>query len=190
MKKFLHIVLACCTAYGMLVVLLSVLYFFVPPVSTLMLARWASLQKVTYMPVPLSRISPHLLRSVVRAEDSRFCSHHGIDWNSLEQTVEDNIADRRKRGGSTIPMQVTKNLFLWPQPSYIRKAIEIPVAIFLNTIWPKSRMMEVYLSVAEWGTGIYGAEAAAKTYFHKHASELTAGEAALLAAALPNPRRR
>ena len=188
--KILRILACCIAAYAFLVVVLAFLYLAVPPVSTLMLARWASFQSVTYAPVPLSRISPHLLRAVIRAEDSRFCTHHGIDWGSLEDTIEDVVADRRKRGASTIPMQVAKNLFLWPQQSYIRKAIELPMALFLNAVWSKSRMMENYLSVAEWGKGIYGVEAAAQTYFHKPASSLTQEEAALLAAALPNPKNR
>ncbi|MBY0406804.1 MAG: monofunctional biosynthetic peptidoglycan transglycosylase, partial [Rickettsiales bacterium] len=190
MKKPLRILATLIASYGVLVMLLSIVYLFAPPVSTLMLARWATLQKVTYTPVPLKRISPHLVRMVMRAEDSRFCSHYGIDWNSLEQTVEDVVADRRVRGASTISMQVTKNLFLWPQQSYFRKTLEIPLALYLNAIWPKARMMEIYLSIAEWGPGIYGAEAAAQTYFHKPASKLTPAEAGLLAAALPNPKRR
>ena len=180
----------CFAGYITLVVALSLLYLFVPPVSTLMLARWAMLKRVEYVPVPLVRISPHLVRTVLRAEDSRFCMHHGVDWHSLEQVVEDAADDGPMRGASTLPMQVSKNLFLWPQQSYIRKALEIPMSMALDALWPKARMLEVYLSIAEWGQGIYGAEAAAQAYFHKPASALNREEAALLAAALPNPRTR
>ena len=191
MKKILKILATIVIAYSIIVMLLSILYIFAPPVSTLMLARWITLQHVAYTPVPLRSISHSLVRMVIRAEDSKFCNHHGIDWNSLEHTIEDAATeDGPSRGASTIPMQVTKNLFLWPHHSYVRKAAEIPLAMALNILWSKSRMIEVYLSVAQWGNGIFGAEAAAQAYFHKPASKLTQGEAALLAAALPNPTRR
>lgn len=190
MKKLLKILTTILAGYAGLVLLLSVFYLAVPPVSTLMLAHWATLRSVKYIPVPLSSISPHLIRTVIRAEDSKFCTHYGVDWHSMARTIEDADNDGPTRGASTISMQVTKNLFLWPQQSYIRKAIEIPLATALDTLWPKSRMMEIYLSIAEWGNGIYGAEAASQTYFNKSASALTPYEAALLAAALPSPKRR
>lgn len=191
MKRLFEIFIAISIAYSIIMVLLSFVYMVVPPVSTLMIGRVITWQNFSYKPVRLKRISPALVRMVIRAEDSGFCSHHGIDWSSLSQSIEDAATDDGPaRGASTIPMQVTKNLFLWPQHSYIRKAIEIPFAMFLNTIWSKKRMIEVYLSVAEWGKGIYGAEAAAQAYFKKHASELTQEESALLAAALPSPLRR
>ena len=189
-KKLLRILSYGIAGYCMLVLLLSLIYLAVPPVSTLMLARWATWQKVTYAPVPLSGISPHLIRMVLLAEDSRFCTHYGVNWGSMEKTIEDAAARKRTRGASTIPMQVTKNIFLWPQHSYIRKTIEIPLAMALNAFWPKRRMLEVYLSIAEWGDGIYGAEAASQTYFHKSAGKLSQYEAALLTAALPSPKRR
>lgn len=178
-------------AYGIIVVLFSLLFLYVPPVSTLMMARVMTLQKVIYQPVSLRKISPDLVRMVIRAEDSQFCNHYGIDWKSLGQTIEDAVSDDGPvRGASTIPMQVTKNLFLWPQHSYLRKTIELPLALYLNTLWPKKRMLEVYLSVAEWGKGIYGAEAAAQIYFHKSANKLSQKESSLLAASLPSPLRR
>jgi monofunctional biosynthetic peptidoglycan transglycosylase len=167
---------------------LGVLYLIVPPVSTLMVARLVTFQNVTRDSVPISDISSQLIRSVIRAEDSKFCQHYGVDWESMGNAIEDK--NGRSLGASTIPMQVAKNLFLWPHPSYLRKAIEVPIAIYLNAIWPKYRMMEVYLSIAEWGDGIYGIEAASQTYFHKHAKQLNASEAALLAAMLPNPLKR
>jgi len=108
----------------------------------------------------------------------------------MRQTIGETDANGPPRGASTIPMQVSKNLFLWPQQSYIRKAVELPVTLFLSAIWSKSHMLEIYLSVAEWGNGIYGAEAAAQKYFNKPARNLNPHEAALLAAALPNPKQR
>jgi monofunctional glycosyltransferase len=189
-KKFLRIGLRVVQVYLLAVMVLGLLYWLVPPVSTLMVGQVLLFEKVTYKPVGLEKISPNLARAVIRAEDSRFCQHHGVDWASLMDTIEDAVEDGRTRGASTIPMQVTKNLFLWPQQSYIRKAIEIPIAMYLDLIWSKRHMMEVYLSIAEWGDGIFGAEAAAQAYFHKHAKDLNREEAALLAAALPNPKDR
>lgn len=175
-------------AYVIFILLASLLYLAVPPISTLMLARFATFKGIKYNTVKIEDISPQLLRSFIRAEDGKFCTHHGIDWESLSNAIEDK--DGHSRGASTIPMQVAKNLFLWPQQSYIRKAIEIPLAMYLDTIWPKSRMMEIYLSIAELGDGVFGIEAAAKKYFNKPAKQLTSHEAALLAAMLPSPLKR
>lgn len=174
--------------YLVAILFLGLVYRFVPPVSTLMVAKLVSLQNIKRDYVPINDISPQLIRSVIRAEDGKFCKHHGVDWESLEDAIEDK--DGRSRGASTIPMQVAKNLFLWPKQSYIRKAIEIPIALYLDAIWPKSRMMEIYLSIAEWGKGIYGIEAASQKYFHKSAKQLDANEAGLLAAMLPSPLKR
>ncbi len=190
MKKILHILTFMAALYALIVVTLSIMYIFVPPISTLMLTRWVTLEKVHYTPVSLSRVSPALVRMVMRAEDSQFCVHHGVDWHSLGHTIEDATEDGPTRGASTIAMQVTKNLFLWPQQSYIRKAIEIPMAMYLSALWSKKRMMENYLSIAEWGNGIFGIEAASQNYFHKSARALSWSQAAFLAAALPNPRQR
>ena len=101
-----------------------------------------------------------LSAAVVVAEDARFCSHGGVDWSALQEALDDE--DGPSRGASTITMQTTKNLFLWPSRSYVRKALEIPIAAALNLAWPKRRVLEVYLNVAEWGEGLYGAEAAAR----------------------------
>ena len=124
------------------------------------------------------------------SEDARFCQHGGVDWEALRDVVEAADEDGPARGASTIPMQTAKNLFLWPSRSYIRKGLELPVALYLDLIWPKRRMMENYLNIAEWGEGVFGAEAAARRYFGKSARDLTRREAALLATALPNPFRR
>jgi monofunctional biosynthetic peptidoglycan transglycosylase len=166
---------------------LGLLYWAVPPVSTLMLGRWLTLQPVERDFVRLDEISPNLPLAVMTAEDSRFCEHNGVDWDALWDVVEAADEDGPSRGASTIPMQAAKNLFLWPSRSYVRKGLEIPVALYLDLIWSKRQMMEVYLNVAEWGDGVFGAEAAARKYFRKSAKNLTRQEAALLARALPNP---
>jgi monofunctional biosynthetic peptidoglycan transglycosylase len=161
---------------------------FIPVPSTLMLGRWLTLQPVERQWVPLSQISPALVRAVIAAEDQRFCSHRGVDWVELNTVLEDE--DGPSRGASTLTMQTAKNVFLWPGRSYLRKALEIPLALAIDVAWPKRRVIEVYLNVAEWGEGLFGAEAAAQRYFKKPAARLTSAEAARLAGALPNPRLR
>ena len=134
--------------------------------------------------MPLERISPNLIHAVILSEDGAFCRHRGVDWSALEEAIEND------RGGSTISMQVVKNLFLWPASSYVRKALEMVLAYLVEVVWPKRRVLEIYLNIAEWGPGIFGAEAAARHNFGKAASQLTPEEAALLAVALPNPLDR
>lgn len=174
----------------MLPIALLTLYSFVPPVSTLMLGRWIILQPVTRDWVALDDIAPALPQAVIAAEDSRFCLHGGIDWSALRHVVDRAGENGPTRGASTIPMQTVKNLVLWPGRSYLRKGLELPLSVYADIIWSKRRMMENYLNVAEWGEGIFGAEAAARRYFNKSAKNLSRREAALLAAALPNPRQR
>ena len=171
---------------------LTPLYRVVDPVSTLMLWRWAKRARVERMVVPLDRIAPILPRSVIAAEDDRFCSHHGIDFDELRRVVRaESNGVRRARGGSSITQQLAKNLFLWPGRSYVRKALEIPLALWIDLVIPKRRQMEIYLNVAEWGpNGEFGAEAGARRAFGKSAAALTAPEAAMMAAMLPNPLRR
>jgi monofunctional biosynthetic peptidoglycan transglycosylase len=137
--------------------------------------------------VPLDSISPALPVAVIASEDNRFCRHRGVDWGALREVVESADEDGPSRGASTIPMQTAKNLFLWSGRSYVRKALELPIALWLDLVWSKRRMMENYLNIAEWGEGVFGAEAAARRYFGKAARDLTRREAALLATALPNP---
>lgn len=173
-------------AIGLVLVLaLGLVYSAVTPPSTLMLGRWLTLQPVARQAVPLSGISPNLVQAVMTSEDQRFCLHHGVDLGALRDVVEDE--EGPSRGASTIAMQTVKNVFLWPGRSYVRKALEIPLAAAFDALWGKRRMMEVYLNVAEWGDGIYGAQAAARHWFGKDARALTRQEAALMAAALPNP---
>jgi monofunctional biosynthetic peptidoglycan transglycosylase len=169
---------------------LGLAYVAVPPVSTLMLARYATLRPVERMAVELEAVSPHLPLAVLTSEDQRFCQHNGVDWDALREVVEAADEDGPVRGASTLPMQAAKNLFLWPSRSYLRKGLELPLALYIDLVWTKRRMMENYLNIAEWGDGVFGAEAAAQRYFKKPAKALTRREAALLATALPNPFRR
>jgi monofunctional biosynthetic peptidoglycan transglycosylase len=188
----LRLLLKIAAYYVMAVLALGIVYIVIPPVSTLMLADILTFNWISRDYEPLKNINKNVLYAVIRAEDGKFCAHHGVDWESLNQVIEDAIEDEGSpaRGASTISMQVAKNLFLVPHRSYARKALEIPIAMYLDFIWSKRRMMEVYLSIAEWGDGIYGIEAASQHYFKKSANNLTPYEAALLAAALPNPIRR
>ena len=141
--------------------------------------------------MPLERIAPVLPRTVIASEDGRFCAHRGIDWTELQAAIEDADDITEARGGSTITQQTAKNLFLWPGRSFIRKGLEFPLALWIDLVLPKRRIMEIYLNIAEWGpNGEFGVEAGARYAFNKPASQLSAGEAALLAAMLPNPKRR
>jgi monofunctional glycosyltransferase len=160
-----------------------------PPVSALMLIRSAQGEDIRQDWVPLAAISPTLGRAVLASEDQKFCRHFGFDWVSLREAWDDWRDGRAARGASTITMQTAKNLFLWPGRSLIRKGAEAYIAFWIELLWPKARILEVYLNIAEWGPGLYGAEAASRQFFSKAATVLTAEEAARLAAVLPNPRR-
>ncbi|MGQ0812443.1 MAG: monofunctional biosynthetic peptidoglycan transglycosylase [Nitrospiraceae bacterium] len=143
-----------------------------------------------WMWVPLSRISPHLRRAVLTAEDAAFFSHEGFDWEGIKDAVlHDLETGSMRRGGSTITQQVAKNLYLSSERSLLRKAREALITRSLEHALPKSRILEIYLNIAEWGRDIYGAEAAARHHFGKSAKDLTVEDAALLAAILPSPRR-
>jgi monofunctional biosynthetic peptidoglycan transglycosylase len=172
--------------FGAILLSIVACRFVNPPVTTVMLVE--KLKGATFRRhwVPLEDISANLPLAVIASEDGRFCVHWGVDWGAVREAVEDGGF----RGASTIPMQTAKNLYLWNGRSYMRKALEAPLAYVMSFIWSKQRMMEVYLNVAQWGPGIFGAEAASRYYFHKSAAELTRNEAILLAAALPNPRLR
>ena len=171
---------------GLLILIAAlILYMAVPVPSTLMLGRWLTFQPVDRTWVSLDRISPNLIRAVIASEDQRYCSHRGVDWVELNAVMEDE--DGPSRGASTLTMQTAKNVFLWPGRSYLRKGLEIPLATAIDFVWGKRRVIEVYLNVAEWGDGLYGAEAAAQRYFGKPAARLTPAEAARLAGALPSP---
>jgi len=170
---------------------LAPLYRLVDPVSTPMIARWVLGKAVDRTIVPLGRIAPVLPRTVIASEDARFCTHHGVDLAEIREAWEDADDLSDARGGSTITQQLAKNLFLWPGRSLVRKVLEFPLALWVDLVLPKRRIMEIYLNIAEWGpTGQFGIEAGARHAFNKPAAQLSPGEAALLAAMLPNPRRR
>src|SRR5215213_3347815 len=171
--------------------LLTPLFHAVNPVSTLMLWRWAAGARVERTWVPLTAIAPALPRTVIASEDARYCAHRGVDLGELRAAFEDADDLSEMRGGSTIAQQAAKNLFLWQGRSYVRKALEFPLALWLDVVLGKRRLMEIYLNIAEWGpNGEFGAEAAARHAFGKSARDLSSREAALLAAILPNPRSR
>ena len=168
--------------------LLLVYRFLPPPVTPLMLIRLGQGEALRQDWQPLGEIAPALAEAVVAAEDNRFCEHWGFDWPALKGEIEAWRAGEEPRGASTITMQTAKNLFLWPDRSLVRKALEAPLTPQIEVLWPKRRIIEVYLNIVEFGPGVYGAEAAAQGFFGKPAADLTGREAALLAAALPSPR--
>jgi monofunctional glycosyltransferase len=139
--------------------------------------------------VPIEEISPNMVQAVVASEDNLFLTHHGFSIDDMTKAFEHNLDGKRIRGGSTISQQTAKNVFLFPQRSYIRKGLEAYYTVLIELIWSKKRIVEAYLNVIEMGDGIYGVEAAAQEHFGVHASELTKSQAALIAACLPNPRR-
>ncbi|MBB6485517.1 monofunctional biosynthetic peptidoglycan transglycosylase [Rhizobium lusitanum] len=160
---------------------------FIHPVSTLMIGDAVTFQGYDRRWVPLENIAPVLVKSVMVSEDGQFCFHGGVDWGEMRLLIQETMRGKSTRGGSTIPMQTVKNLFLWNSRSFVRKTMELPLAVSASTIWSKRRMMEIYLNIAEWGPGIYGIEAAARYHFKVPASKLTGRQAALLAVSLPNP---
>lgn len=170
---------------------LAPLYRFGHPVSTLMAWRWLSRAPVSRVWIDLTRMSPALAKAVIVAEDARFCSHRGVDWTALRDVIEDAREGEVTFGGSTITQQTVKNLFFWQGRSYVRKALEIPLALWFDLVLPKRRILEIYLNIAEWGPGgQFGAESGARRAFGHGAASLTTREAALMAAVLPNPARR
>jgi monofunctional biosynthetic peptidoglycan transglycosylase len=164
---------------------LTPIYWIVPPVSTLMIWSALTFQGMERDWVSIDSIAPVMVNSVIMSEDGRFCEHSGVDWTQMNLVL--GRGGGPSRGASTIPMQTAKNLFLWQSRSYVRKALEIPLAYYMDFVWSKRRMMEIYLNIAQWGPGLFGVEAASRRYFNRPASALTARQAALLTAALPNP---
>lgn len=173
---------------GLPVVAVALYRLVPPPVTPLMLIRAASGAPIHQRWVPLAQISPSLVHAVIGSEDARFCLHHGFDFEEIGAALERFRAGGKLRGASTISQQTAKNILLWPGGGFLRKGIEAYITELLELGWPKSRILAVYLNVIEWGDGVYGAEQAAMTHFHKPAVALTRREAALLAAILPNPR--
>jgi monofunctional biosynthetic peptidoglycan transglycosylase len=171
--------------------LLTPLYTIGQPVSTLMMWRWVTGQPVTRSWVALDAVAPVLPLTVIAAEDARYCSHAGIDWTSLQDAIEDAQDGEVSGGGSTITQQVAKNLFLWPGRSFVRKALEVPLAMWIDLVLSKRRVLEIYLNIAEWGPdGQFGAEAGSQHAFRRSSEALSPQQAALMAAILPNPLTR
>jgi len=191
MRRLIRVVMIVVLGLLLLPYLLTPIYGTGHPISTLMIGRYLTGEPVTRTWIDIDRISPALPRSVVGAEDAKFCFHHGIDWDSLRDVIEDAQDGEATRGGSTITQQVAKNLFLWPGRSVIRKALEFPLALWIDLVLTKKRILELYLNIAELGpAGQFGAEAGANYAFGRSASALSATEAALMAAILPNPVTR
>ena len=190
-----RLILAVTLAWLVLTVVPVLLLRWIPPVtSTFMLeARIEALRAgdrgyhADYQWVSLEDISPHAAIAVIASEDQTFPINYGFDLKSIRSAVRAAERGGRLRGASTISQQVAKNLFLWPGRSMARKAVEAYFTVLLEVLWPKERILEVYLNVAQFGRGIYGVEAAARHFYHEPASRLTASQAALLAAVLPNP---
>jgi len=159
-----------------------------PPVTPLMLLRYPAAGRIDRVPMPLYAISRQLQYAVIASEDNRFCRHHGVDWGAVNDAVEEYDLEGRLRGASTITMQLARNLLLWPGGGFFRKGIEVILALAIDALLPKRRILEIYLNVAEWGDGIYGAEAASRAHFRTSAARLSRRDAALLAAVLPSPR--
>ena len=171
--------------------LLAPLYRAGHPVSALMAWRRLTGAPVSRQWIDFNAMSPYLPRSVVGSEDAKFCSHHGVDWGALHDVIDDAEDGEVTRGGSGITQQVAKNLFLWPGRSVVRKGLEIPLALWIDRVLPKQRILEIYLNIAELGpSGQFGAESGAMYAFGHPASSLSPREAALMAAILPNPVKR
>ena len=179
----LRVVLGCVVFVVALVALFSVVN---PPVTHTIWSEWRRLGKVERDWVPIEDISPVMARSVVAAEDANFCLHWGFDVEAIREALENG----GQRGASTITQQVVKNVFLWQGRSWVRKALETSITPVVEIIWSKERILEVYLNVAETGTGVFGVEAAAQTNFNVSAAQLSSVQAARIAAILPSPRKR
>lgn len=173
--------------------LLCLLFAVVPvPLTPLMILRATDGAAMERDWTSLDRISPHLVAAVLAAEDTTFCRHHGFDMPALSDAARRYLRpgrNARLRGGSTITQQTVKNVFLWPDRTWVRKGFEALLTVYADVLWSKRRTIEIYLNVVEWGDGVYGAEAASRRYFGKAARNLSEFEAARLAAVLPNPRK-
>jgi monofunctional biosynthetic peptidoglycan transglycosylase len=165
----------------------SVYRFVPPPITYLMVERMFEGRGFDRQWRPIKEISPTLTRSVIAAEDAKFCEHHGFDFGAMQKALAHNETSKRVRGGSTISQQTAKNVFLWPDRSYLRKGLEAYFTVLIEGLWGKRRIMEVYLNSVEWGPGVYGAESAALKNFGVGADKLSPAQAARLAAILPSP---
>jgi len=175
---------------------LVLLLRFIPvPFSALMVQRrveaWVAWKpyRALHHWAPLEEISPSMGVAVIAAEDQNFEDHFGFDWEAIEKAIAHNEHSRKKRGASTVSQQTAKNLFLWESRSWVRKGCEVYFTLLLESLWPKRRILEVYLNIVEFGDGVYGVEAASRKFFGRPARAISPGQAALLAAVLPNPHR-
>jgi monofunctional biosynthetic peptidoglycan transglycosylase len=192
LRSWLRVALAVLVVILLLPYLITPFYLLGRPVSTLMLGRWLTGARVERLWMPLDDMAPALRRAVIAAEDGQFCRHHGIDLGELREVLREAADDLNDvRGGSTITQQTAKNLFLWPGRSFVRKALELPLALWIDLVLGKRRVLEIYLNIAEWGPdGEFGAEAGARRALGHSARDLSPREAALMAAMLPDPVRR
>lgn len=174
--------------FALPIVLIAVYRFVPPPITPLMVLRSLDGAPIRQHWVAYRAISPNLVAAVMASEDENFCNHDGFDLGAMREAWLSYRLTGRLRGASTISQQTAKNLFLWPVHSFVRKAVEAYITVLLELMWPKQRILEVYLNVIEWGPGLYGADSAAQAYFGHPAVALSAHQAALLAAVLPNPR--
>lgn len=193
MLRFLRRLVLAGLVLALTPLVLALVYTVVTPISTRMVWRMVTLQGYERSIVPLDQVARAVPAVLIASEDSQFCRHRGVDWRELLAVIDDE--DGPSRGASTLPMQVARNLFLWQgdtgPTAILRKGLEIPLALMIDLVWSKRRMMEIYLNVAEWGpNGEFGIEAGAQRAFGKPAARLTTGEAALLVSILPNPIRR
>lgn len=175
----------------LLSVLLVVIYKWAPvPITPLMVIRHLEYpeESLQHDWVPMEEISPNLQLAVVASEDQNFLHHNGFDYKAIRKAIDESKGRKKTRGASTISQQTAKNVFLWPQRSWVRKGFEVYFTFLIELFWSKERILEVYLNSIEMGKGIYGAEAAAKAWFGKPAEKLSPYEAAAIAAVLPNPR--
>jgi monofunctional biosynthetic peptidoglycan transglycosylase len=188
LRRFLRLVMRAIGLFLLISVFWSALYAWMPvPMTPLMVIRLVQGHGFSKDWVSYEEISPNLPRAAIAAEDSGYCAHYGFEWEAIQKAWNRNAKSKRIRGGSTISNQTAKNAFLWPDRTYVRKALEFYFTGLIELMWGKKRILEVYLNVVEFGPGVYGAEAAAQTYFKKPASALTRREAALLVAVLPSP---
>jgi monofunctional glycosyltransferase len=199
LKKILRFLLKVCLWFFVSTIAVTIIYRFVPPpITPLMVIRLFEQASDKNRDMRLSKdwvsieeISASMPKAVITSEDQNFMEHFGLDFKAIEkaQKYNDRHKGKRIKGASTISQQTAKNVFLWPNRSYLRKGLEVYFTFLIELIWSKERIMEVYLNVIEMGDGIYGVEAASQKYFHKSAAKLNKNEAALIAACLPNPLR-
>ena len=187
MRRLFSLFVRALLGISALVVIAVALFSFVPPPASAFMIEASVARGAPVEYDWSSEVSPHLLVAVVAAEDQRFAEHAGFDFEAIEKAEKHNARGGSIRGASTISQQVAKNLFLWPGRSWLRKGLEAGLTVMIEKLWSKRRILDVYVNIAEFGDGIFGAEAAARSFFAKPAAELSPADAAMLAAVLPDP---